>query len=146
MQSFSDIHSALNNHQPKQRDKEAERQSRRVRRKQRSLVSKKLTELEKAQLTLKGLILLREVNFSANSIRGQLLHAVLENAVYDSRYQTWVFDRSIRDLALDGLEDGAKHNLSYLLDCMADFVRLGILTRIRDKRGVPITYQVNVNV
>ncbi len=135
----------LRNSRSKQRNTEAERNSRRAKRKKALSTCKLLLVESKVQLTEKGLSITRTVTFPPDSVRGQLLQAILDETVFDQQSQVWVFTGSMRGLALDGLSDGKKHDLSYLLECMADFVRLGILTRLRAKRGTPITYQVNVD-
>ena len=151
MEKIETIKMALNGARSKQRSPETERRSRRAKKNKMLSRSRKLPEEYKELLTSRGLSLTRElvitknVDFTPKSIRGQLLTAILEDTAYDKGYQAWIFDVSIRDLSLKGLQDGRKHDLSYLLECMADFVRLGILTRLYVKRGLPITYQVNVD-
>ncbi|OCX76237.1 hypothetical protein A6M27_02865 [Acidithiobacillus thiooxidans] len=139
------INFALRNSRSKQRNTEAERHSRRAKREKALSTCKLLTGESKVRLTDKGISITRTVTFPPDSVRSQLLHTILDETVFNEQDGVWVFTGSMRGLALDGLSDGKKHDLSYLLECMADFVRLGILTRLLAKRGTPITYRVNVN-
>ncbi|MBU2834228.1 hypothetical protein HF673_00150 [Acidithiobacillus thiooxidans] len=143
MEKMETIRMTLRGVRSKPRNPEAERRGRRLKRREYLSRREKLPDEDKAQIAVRGLSLTREpIIFSPESIRGRLLAAVLEDTVYDNHRQAWIFDGSIRDLALAGLSGGG-NDLSYLLECMADFVRLGILTRLEKKRGRPVIYQVN---
>ncbi|MBU2861506.1 hypothetical protein HF290_14215, partial [Acidithiobacillus ferrooxidans] len=77
----------------------------------------------------------------ADSVRGQLLAAVLDGAALD-RDGRWIFDGSVRDLAAGGLADGKAREWHYLLECMQAFVDAGILERLDARKGCPVVYAV----
>ncbi len=117
------------------RDLVAERAGRRWNRQQKLKAAKKLPEDIHGHLLLKGLA--RPVG----SVRGQLLDAILSNAVQD-RDGSWIFDGSIRDFAMGGLMDGKVREKRYLLMCMQAFVDAGILVRVYDRKGKPVVYRI----
>ncbi len=119
----------------KPRNTLAERQDRRRVRSQRLARAQRLPDTISAGLLLRGLAR------PANSVRGQLLAAVLAGAALD-RDGRWIFDGAIRDLAEGGLGDGRRHSFVYLLTCMQAFVEAGLLERLDARKGRPVVYAV----
>ena len=121
----------------KPRNTTAERQDRRRTRSQRLAHAQRLADNIREGLLLKG------PARPADSVRGQLLAAVLTGAALD-RDGRWIFEGSIRDLAAGGLGDGRRHSFVYLLGCMRDFMDGGILERLDDRirKGRPVVYAV----
>ena len=117
------------------RNTTAERQNRRWTRNQRLARAQRLPDDVRRALLLKGLAR------PADSVRGQLLAAVLAGAALD-REGRWIFDGSIRDLAAGGLADGLQHSVVYLLGCMQDFCEKGLLEKLDARRGRPVVYAV----
>lgn len=121
--------------QQRERDREAERAGRRWKRQQRLRGTPKLPD------DLHGHLLLRGLARPVGSVRGQLLDAVLSDAIQD-RDGHWLFDGSIRDLSMGGLADGKIRDEHYLLMCMQAFVDAGILVRVYDRKGKPVVYRI----
>jgi hypothetical protein len=121
----------------KARNTESERQGRRWARRQRMA----------GRQTLPGdvqkVILLRGLARPTDSVRGQLLSAVLAMSILDPDGR-WIFDGAIRDLAQGGLADGRVRDPGYLCACMRDFVRQGILEEAYRQKGRPVMYAVRV--
>lgn len=117
------------------RNTTAERQNRRWTRSQRLARAQRLPDDVRRDLLLKGLAR------PATSVRGQLLAAVLAGATLD-RDGRWIFDGSIRDLAAGGLGDGLQHSIVYLLGCMQDFIKAGLLEKLDGRKGCPVVYAV----
>ncbi len=121
--------------QQRPRNAAAERQGRRVRRQQKLASAIKLPPETVSRLRVLGL------SRPVDSVRGMLLTAILSEAT-QSADGGWGFDGSIRDLADGGLADGKRHSRDYLLKCMQDFVRQGILEATDARRGRPTLYAV----
>lgn len=122
----------------RQRNTAVERQNRRWTRNQKLARAQRLPEEARRVLLLKGLA--RPAR-PADSVRGQLLAAVLAGAALD-RDGRWIFDGSVRDLAAGGLADGKAREWHYLLECMQAFVDAGILERLDARKGQPVVYAV----
>lgn len=121
----------------KARNVVAERQGRRWVRRQRMAGRQTLPgDIQKS-------VLLRGLARPADSVRGQLLSAVLATAILDHE-GCWIFDGSVRDLAQGGLADGQVRDPGYLCACMRDFVRQGILEEAYRQKGRPVVYAVRV--
>ena len=121
----------------KARNTTAERQGRRRARRQRMAGRQTLPgDMQEA-------VLLRGLARPADSVRGQLLTAVLAEAVMGPEGR-WVFDGSVRDLAEGGLADGQVRDHRYLCACMRDFVKQGILEETVRRKGCPVQYSVRV--
>ncbi|QER43222.1 hypothetical protein [Acidithiobacillus caldus] len=123
--------------QQRQRDREAERRGRRQRREQ-DLQRRGagLPDDLAGAVLQKGLA--REAR-PAHSVRGRLIARIAQEAFWDGLQ--WVYDGSIRDLAIDGL-DGRQHDYKYLADCLADLVKRGILEKLAARKGKPTVYRI----
>ncbi|MHB8225058.1 hypothetical protein [Acidithiobacillus sp.] len=119
----------------RQRNATTERQNRRWTRDQRLARAQRLPEDVRKSLLLKGLAR------PTDSVRGQLLAAVLAGAALD-RDGCWIFDGSIRDLAAGGLGDKKVRDGAYLFSCMQAFVNAGVLERLDGRKGCPVVYAV----
>lgn len=123
--------------QQRQRDRTAERLSRRRKREQTlNRLSAGLPDDLAGAILQKGLV--REAR-PANSVRGKLIAKIAQEAIWDG--QQWVFDGSLRDLAAGGL-DGQKRAFSHLRDCLADLVAKGILEKLACRKGRPTVYRI----
>ena len=119
----------------KARDTDAERRNRRLMRARKHADLPHLPDHIRKSLMLKGLAR------PADSVRGQLLTAVLSGATQEPDGR-WVFHGSIRELADGGLADGKRHDKGYLLDCMRAFVAQGTLTRLGGQHGKALVYAI----
>lgn len=121
--------------QQKQRDKQAERAARRWSREQQLLKLPKLSATAQQRSLTIGLARPSE------SVRGLLLQSILTNATQNP-HNEWVFNGSIRDLAVGGL-DGKRHSRGYLRACLQDFARVGILEKRYARKGKPTVYIIH---
>ncbi|MHB1658091.1 MAG: hypothetical protein ACYCRF_02110 [Acidithiobacillus sp.] len=119
----------------RQRNTTVERQNRRWTRNQKLAQAQRLPDDVRRTLLLKGLAR------PTDSVRGQLLAAVLAGAALD-RDGRWIFDGSIRDLAAGGLGDKKVRDGAYLFSCMQDFCEIGLLERLDARKGCPVVYAV----
>lgn len=123
--------------QQRQRDRAAERLSRRRKREQTlNRLSAGLPDDLARSILQSGLA--REAR-PVNSVRGRLIARIAREAIWDG--QQWVFDGSLRDLAAGGL-DGQKHAASYFRSCLADLVKRGILEKLAARKGKPTVYRI----
>ena len=120
------------------RNTTVERQNRRWTRNQKLARAQRLPDDVRRTLLLKGRAR------PTDSVRGQLLAAVLAGAALDRGDGRWIFDGSIRDLAAGGLGDGLQHSVVYLLGCMRVFCETGLLEKLDARRGRPVVYAVRV--
>lgn len=123
--------------QQKQRDRSAERMSRRRKREQTlNRLAAGLPDDLARSILQSGLA--REAR-PANSIRGRLIAKIAREAIWDG--QSWIFDGSLRDLSAGGL-DGQKHAFSYLRECVDDLVKKGVLEKQASRKGRPTVYRI----
>lgn len=125
-----------------ERNRDGERQGRR-RKLQDRLAAQEEKLPDAVKETLRRQALTREVGMADSTVKGQLIQAIFDNALYHP-HEGWTFSRSVRDLSLGGLLDGKAHHRAYLNQCMADLVKQGVLKKLVQGRGRPSLYQVEV--